>query len=166
MIRLSASVDGGQVFDRAFNRLDSLSDFRPIWPSVIAEFYAIETEQFETEGAAGGQRWTPLSPVYSEYKERVFPGQPILQAEGDLRASLTDPEAAGAILQPREDELVIGTNVPYALVHQRGSSRRNIPRRPPINFSEAQKRRIQKAIQAGLVRFVREAGFDVQERVA
>lgn len=164
MIGLTASVEGQVVFDRAFNRLDSLSDFRPIWPNVIAEFYLIESDQFETEGAAGGQRWTPLSPLYSEYKEQVYPGQPILQAEGDLRASLTDPEAAGAILQPREDELIIGTSVPYARAHQRGTIR--MPARPPINFSEAQKRRIQKAIQAGLVRFVREAGFDVQEKAA
>jgi phage gpG-like protein len=163
-MRFTGQVDGAQTFDRAFNRLDRLNDFRPIWPNVIAEFYAIETEQFETEGGAGGQRWTPLSPLYSEYKERVFPGQPILQAEGDLRASLTDPEAAGAILQPREDELVIGTSVPYALAHQRGT--RHMPRRPPINFSEVQRRRIQKAIQAGLVRFVREAGFAVEERAA
>lgn len=164
MIQLTATVEGEQVFNRAFNRLDALSDFRPFWPNVIQEFYLIEAEQFDSEGAAGGERWTPLSPLYSEYKEQVYPGQPILQAEGDLRASLTDPEAAGAILQPREDELIIGTSVPYALAHQRGTIR--MPRRPPINFSEAQKRRLQKAIQAGLVRFVREAGFDTEERAA
>jgi phage gpG-like protein len=164
MIQLTGTIDGEVTINRAFNRLDSLSDFRPIWPNVIQEFYLIETEQFESEGAAGGERWTPLSPIYSEYKEQVYPGQKILQAECDLRASLTDLEAAGAILQPREDELIIGTSIPYAKAHQRGTSR--MPARPPINFSEAQKRRLQKAIQAGMVRFVREAGFDVEERAA
>lgn len=163
-MRFSITFAGEEIFNRAFNRIDSLSDLRPLYPEVIAAFYQFETEQFNTEGAAGGQKWTPLSPVYEEYKERNYPGQPILQAEGDLMASLTDPEAAGAVLIPREDELIIGTSVPYAIHHQRGT--RKMPKRPPISFSEEQKRRMQKAIQAGLVRFVREAGFAVGQRAA
>lgn len=163
-MRFTVTFAGEEIFNRAFNRIDSLSDLRPLWPEVIATFYQLEAEQFDTEGAAGGQRWTPLSPVYEEYKERNFPGQPLLQVSGDLIASLTDPEAAGAILQPREDELIIGTSVPYAIYHQRGT--RKMPKRPPLSFSEEQKRRMQKAIQAGLVRFVREAGFAVEERNA
>lgn len=163
-MRFTVSFAGEEIFNRAFNRIDSLSDLRPLYPEVIAAFYQFEREQFDTEGAAGGERWTPLSPVYAEYKERVFPGQPILQAEGDLMVSLTDPEAAGAVLIPREDELIIGTSVPYAIHHQRGT--RNMPKRPPLSFSEEQKHRMQKAIQAGLVRFVREAGFNVEQRVA
>lgn len=156
-LRLRAEVLGETVFDRAFSRLDKLDDFRPIWPSVITEFYAIEQGQFDSEGAAGASgKWRPLSESYRAWKEVHYPGEPILQREHDLVDSLTDPEAAGAILQPREDELILGTSVPYARVHQRTG-------RPPISFSEAQKRRIQKAIQAGLVRFVREAGFEVRE---
>lgn len=156
-IRLRAEVLGEVVFDRAFSRLDRLDDFRPIWPPVIAEFYAIEQEQFDSEGAAGASgKWRALSKAYGEWKEVHYPGAPILQREGDLVASLTDPEAAGAILQPREDELIIGTSIPYARVHQRTG-------RPPVSPSEAQKRRIQKAVQQGLVRFVREAGFEVRE---
>lgn len=163
-MRFTGSIDGVETFDRAFNRIDSLSDFRSLWPPVIEEFYRIETEQFESEGAAGGQRWAPLSDPYAARKAQVFPGQPILQAEGDLRASLTDPEAADAIFLPREDELILGTRNPTAIFHQRGTSR--MPRRPPINFSEAQKRRIQKALQAGLVQFIRDAGFNVEGRAA
>jgi phage gpG-like protein len=159
MIQITGTIDGEIVINRAFNRLDSLSDFRPIWPNVIQEFYLIETEQFESEGAAGGEKWEPLSESYREWKEVHYPGEPILQRDHDLVESLTDPEAADAILIPREDELIIGSGVPHARIHQRKG-------RPPINFSEAQKRRLQKAIQAGLVRFVREAGFDVEERAA
>lgn len=165
-MRFTGSIDGAVIFDRAFNRIDKLSDLRPLWPEVIATFYDIEFEQFETEGAASGERFDPLSTLYSEWKEHNYPGQPILQAEGDLMESLTDPEAAGAVLIPREDELVIGTSVPYARVHQRGSARRNIPARPPIRFAEAQRRRMQKAIQSGLVRFIRETGIAVEERNA
>ena len=156
-IRFTASIDGAEIFDRAFSRLDSLDDMRPLWPNVIAEFYLIEQEQFDTEGAAGATgRWPALSPAYKAWKDVHYPGEPILQREHDLIASLTDPEASGAILRPGEDELIMGTSVPYALVHQRRG-------RPPISFSESQKRRIQKALQRGLVRFVREAGFEARE---
>lgn len=159
-LRFTAEVDGAEVFNRAFSRLDSLDDFRPVWPPVIREFYLIEAEQFESEGAVGGSgRWEPLSETYREWKEVHYPGEPILQRDHDLVESLTDPEAAGAILQPREDELIMGSSVPHARIHQRKG-------RPPISFSEAQKRRIQKSIQAGLVQFIREAGFNVQEQAA
>jgi phage gpG-like protein len=163
--RFTAEVAGEEVFNRAFNRIDSLSDLRPIWPNVIREFYLIEVEQFASEGAAGASgKWEPLSDVYAKYKAIAYPDQPILQAEEELMESLTDPEAPGAILRPEQDELTIGTSVPYATAHQRGTSR--MPARPPISLAEAQKRRIQKSIQAGLVRFVREAGFNVEERAA
>jgi phage gpG-like protein len=155
-VRFRIEVDGAEVFDRAFSRLDRLDDFRPIWPNVISEFYTIEQEQFDTEGAAGGQRWAQLSPAYKRWKDVHYPGEPILQREHDLIESLTDPEAPDAVLIPGQEELIIGTKVPYAVVHQRRG-------RPPISFSESQKRRIQKAIQQGLVRFVREAGFEVRE---
>lgn len=165
MYRFRIEVAGEEVFNRAFNRIDRLSDLRPIWPEVIREFYLIEAEQFESEGAAGASgRWAPLSDVYAKYKAVAYPDKPILQADEDLVKSLTDPEALGAILRPDEQELTIGTSVPYATAHQRGT--RRMPARPPISFSEAQKRRLQKSIQAGLVRFVREAGFNVEERAA
>lgn len=165
MYRFRIEVAGEEVFNRAFNRIDSLSDLRPIWPNVIREFYLIEAEQFESEGAAGASgRWAPLSDVYAKYKAVAYPDKPILQAEDDLMKSLTDPEALGAILRPDEQELTIGSSVPYAMAHQHGT--RKMPARPPISFSEAQKRRIQKSIQVGLVRFIREAGFNVEERAA
>jgi phage gpG-like protein len=163
--RLRAEILGTEVFNRAFNRIDSLSDLRPLWPNVIREFYLIEAEQFESEGAAGASgRWAALSDVYAKYKQVAHPDKGILRADDDLYQSLTDPEAAGAILRPEPDGLTIGTSVPYATAHQRGT--RKMPARPPISFSEAQKRRMQKAIQAGLVRFIREAGFNADERVA
>lgn len=164
MINFQIDIDGMPAFDRAFNRLANIDDFRPVWGEVIAEFHQIEVEQFDSEGSASGARWSPLSPVYSEYKEIQFPGKPILQATGDLRDSLTDTEALGAVVRPSPHELIVGSSVPYAIFHQRGT--RRMPRRPPINFNETQRRRLQKAVQRGLVSFLREAGVDVEERAA
>lgn len=166
MITFRADVDGVEVLNRAFNRVEQIiSDFRPIWPTVAGEIYAINQEQFDTEGGAGASgRWAALSPAYARHKAVAFPGQPILQAEGHMVASLTDPEAPDAVYLPGRDELVIGTRDPKARAHQLGLA--NLPARPIFSFSEQQKRRIQKAIQRELVQFTRRAGFEVQEERA
>lgn len=160
MIQFSASVEGVQVLNRAFNRVEGfISDFRSIWPDVAAEFYLIEGEQFDSEGAAGASgKWAPLSPAYKQWKEVHYPGQPIMRRENTLFESLTDFEASDAIYRPGRDELVIGSKVPYA--------RRQHRTRPLISLSERQKRRLQKAIQRGLVEFTRRAGFEVEEKAA
>lgn len=165
MITFRAEVDGIEVLNRGFNRIEQIiTDFRPIWPNVAGEIYAINQEQFDSEGGKGASgKWAALSPAYKKWKEINYPGQPILQREGHLIASLTDPEAADAIYQPGKDELVIGTRVPYATAHQRGG---RMPQRQIFSFSEQQKTRIQKAIQQGLVQFTRQAGFEVQEERA
>lgn len=160
MIQFSASVDGAEVLNRAFNRVEEfISDFRSVWPAVAQEFYAIEREQFESEGSAGvSGKWAALSPAYRKWKEANYPGQPIMRLENSLFESLTDPEALDAIFRPGKDELVIGSKLPYA--------RRQHRTRPLIAPSEQQKRRLQKAIQQGLVEFTRRAGFEVQEERA
>lgn len=166
MIHFRAEVDGIEVLNRAFNRVEQhISDFRPLWPNVAGEIYAINQEQFDSEGGAGASgKWAALSPAYKQWKEIHYPGQPILRLTNALFESLTDPEAPDAVYQPRQDELVIGTRVPYATAHQRGLG--HLPARPIFSFSEQQKRRIQKAIQAGLVQFTRQSGFEVREEQA
>lgn len=160
MITFRAEVDGVETLNRAFNRVDEfISDFRGIWPRVATEFYQIEHEQFESEGAAGAAgKWAPLSPAYKQWKETHFPGQPILRLSNALFDAMTSPDALDSIYRPDRDELTIGAKLPYGRVHQRT--------RPVISFTEQQKRRIQKAIQAGLVEFTRKAGFEVEEKAA
>lgn len=157
MIRFSASVDGVEAINRAFNRVDQyISDFRNIWPYVTTEFYQIEKEQFDSEGAAGASgKWAPLSPAYKKWKEIHFPGQPILKLTNALSDALTSPDALDSIYRPERDQLTIGAKVPYGRAHQKT--------RPPMSFTESQKRRITKAIQRGLVEFTRRAGFQVIE---
>lgn len=162
----SFEIDGVEVFNRAFNRLeDGLDDLQSIWPGVAGEIYAITDEQFTNEGSQGASgEWAALSKAYGAFKAVAFPDQPILKATGSMFDSLTDPEAAGAIFKPEQTSLTIGSSVDYAIYHQRGTP--NMPARKIYSFSESQKRRIQKAIQAGLVAFVRRQGFVVLERAA
>lgn len=166
MIYFVGNVAGVEVLNRAFNRVEEyISDFRSIWPDVAAEIYAINAEQFESEGSAGASgKWAALSPAYARFKAIAFPGQPILQAEGHMVESLTDPEALDAIYRPEQNVLTIGSQDPKARAHHLGLG--NLPARPIFSFSERQKRRIQKAIQKNLVEFTRRAGFHVEDREA
>jgi phage gpG-like protein len=166
VIHFVGNVQGVEVLNRAFNRVEEyISDFRSIWPDVATEIYAINAEQFQSEGSAGASgKWAALSPAYARFKAKAFPGQPILQAEGHMIASLTDPEALDAIYRPEQTVLTIGSKDPKARKHHLGLD--NLPARPIFSFSERQKRRIQKAIQRNLVEFTRRAGFRVEEKEA
>lgn len=166
MPRFSVSVDGVEILNRAFNRVEEgISDFRFIWPSVAGVVYEITNEQFESEGASGASgKWDSLNEAYRRFKAREFPGQPVLQAEGHMFNSLTDPDALDAIYRPLKDELVIGTKDPKARAHHRGAGK--LPVRPIYSFTEAHKRRIQKSIQHELVQLTRRAGFEVHEEAA
>lgn len=164
--RFTASVDGIPVLDRAFIRVEErISDFRFLWPSFAAEFYAIEREQFASEGAKGASgKWAPLSPAYKAHKELTYPNMPILQATTALYQSLTGSDAADSVFRPEADQLTIGSRAPYGTAHQRGAG--SLPSRPPISLTEADKRRLTKAIQLPLVQFIRKQGFNVLENAA
>jgi len=166
MVSFSFSIDGVEEFSRAFNRIEErFTDFRSLWPEVAKEFYRAEIEQFQTEGAAGGAgTFSALSPAYAKYKAVKFPGKTILRRTDSLFESLTSADAPGAVFRPVESELTIGTSVPSGIYHQRGTSR--MPSRKPISLSQEQKRQMQKAIQIGLVQFMRRQGFTILENAA
>lgn len=164
-MRITGSVDGVEVMDRAFNRVtERISDFRFLWPSLATEFYAIEREQFASEGAHGASgKWAALSPAYKRWKTVKYPSMPILQATGALMQSMTSPDASDSVFRPEADHLTIGSKAPYATAHQRGSG---LPARPVISLTEADKKRLTKAIQLPLVGFIRRQGFQVLENAA
>lgn len=163
--RFRFELDGVPEFDRGFSRIEKeIDDHRFLWPAVSQEIYQIEVEQFETEGSAGGGRWAALSVAYKKFKEVAFPNQPILRATTSLFESVTDPNASGAIFRSEQSMLTIGTSHEAAIHHQRGTGK--MPARKVYSFSEQQKRRIQKAIQVGLVQLIRRQGFTVIESAA
>jgi phage gpG-like protein len=158
--RLTYEVDGVVMLDRAFNRVgEHLNNLIPVWNRLEPVLEDMESEQFLSEGAAGLHgKWAPLSPRYAKYKEFRWPGRPILQRDYHLVSSLTD-KTSDSIRVKEKDEFAFGTKVKsksgvdYPLLHQRGT--RRLPARRVIDFSDSQKRTMQKEVQAGLLELLR-----------
>ncbi len=104
----------------------------------MAEFQrSIWQRQFDQEGAYTGTKWAALTPPYGRWKQRHFPGKPILELTGDLRESMTQRPFGIDVIT--DDQMVIGTGVPYASYHQRGTEK--MPARPIIEKPSFQDRR-------------------------
>jgi len=165
MFRLQINIAGEMQLDKGISRFsEGLVDYRPIWPVIDDEFRAEVKRQFDTEGESGGEAWKPLSDKgYGAWKEQHYPGTPILVREGTLRASLTNRDAPGSISRQEPKTLVMGTSVPYAIYHQKGTKDEAgkviMPARPEIKLTKGFKRIAMGYIQEYLVERASELGF-------
>lgn len=112
---------------------EDISDWRPFWRErFVPAFRRQVLEDFVSEGAHSGSRWAALSPAYAAWKRRHAPGRGILVLSGAMKASLVG-EGPGAIVRLTATTADVGTSVPYALFHQRGT--RRMPQRPPMRIT-------------------------------
>lgn len=122
--RVAAKLNLGA--DRALNNEE------PMW-NIVEDLFKIEAAIFSSGGRRGGGSWAKLKPDTIKRKG----SSEILKGTHDesLFRSLTEPGAEFQILDVNRTRIEFGTNRPFAYVHQHGSSRRNIPRRPFIRFA-------------------------------
>lgn len=160
-IRFSATVDGLPAFDRAFLKVESaLADFRPIWDEVADHwYYPMMEDQFHSAGAAGGTPWQPLSAAYEEWKGKHFNFMPMLRLHDDLYPSFVRKGAKGNIDRRERDFAEWGSSDPKARWHHEGVQGRNLPSRQILVVNDARRRSLQKTIQRGLVKEMRETGL-------
>src|SRR6185436_13207261 len=113
---------------------EKVGDLRPFWREIFApKYYAIVQDLFATGGRArgGGGKfkggaWARLSPTYRVWKQKFYPGQPILVRDGTLRNSLHwygDSPGYGGVFDAQPSFVVVGTSVPYAGYHQYGTKK-------------------------------------------
>lgn len=155
MARISLIVEGEVEFDREFARLDAvISDLRPIWPDVRDKFWDIQEIHFNSEGSSGRSgKWKKLTKRYNEQKiARYGPGLKILEATGDLKASLTG-QTGDTIYRTSKDEIAIGTALARGRWHHIGAG--NLPVRKVIDLSDSQRTELMKVIQGALVKQIR-----------
>lgn len=158
--QISLGIDGQAEFNRVFKRFGAtLSDLTEVWEEVKLEFWEIEKEQFDSEGAAGASgKWKPLSPKYAARKIEKYGDKLILQRTDALYKSMTG-KTNDTVLEIKKDSIAIGSSLARAKYHHRGGGR--LPKREVISFSDAQKKRLQKRIQKKMVKLIKQAGAAV-----
>lgn len=123
---VSITTSGFSENERALRGFAAaMTDLRPFWPLVIPLFIQWMRQQFESEGAWGGDPWAQLDPDYAAYKAERHPGKGILIAEGDLRQAASRPART---VTPRSLTLTIID--PKVEFHQGGTDK--MPARPVI----------------------------------
>lgn len=122
--------------DQIVTRLTALAEFvaDPITPAkaeIVEWFHKVEKEQFSSEGSAGSTgKWPKLEDRYAAWKSKHYPGAKILERTRRLLESLTT-ENGDSIIESSPNQLILGSNVPYGIYHQKG-------KRPPIAVSNRQ----------------------------
>lgn len=130
-------VDGVPQVARVLGvKADAVKDLRPVWDDIADDFRKREGQLWASEGSVQGMGgWVPLNPKYAAWKAANGFGNKILVKAGRLRASMTDPTSSDHIQHKTPTGLEIGTFVPYAIYHQRGTSK--MPRRPIVRITDA-----------------------------
>jgi phage gpG-like protein len=122
---------------------------KPAFEGIADRIRGYEKRLFDSEGASSGRPWEPLAASTVAHKAKAGLDPRILHATHRLRKSLTDAHDPEHLEIATNDSLVFGSLVPYGKYHARGSG--HLPKRRPIQFNEAQKRRILKRLQLYLM---------------
>lgn len=162
VLRVEYQIGGGASeptlarFTTAMERAGAeLADVgKHVLPKLLPVLEVETGKQFDAEGAgpqAGS--WAPLSVSYAKWKAAHFPGKPILERSGKLKAALTGP-GANARRDVTGNELNFGTSgLPYASFHQTGTGK--MPARPPFDFGPDFEAAMQGAAEEGVRKAVK-----------
>ena len=164
-LKLTLDLLGEKQVSRRFRTLRAdIADPREFQSDAANYLHASTRKHFDTEGGSGRRGpWAPLSAAYREWKEREYPGRPILVLEGRLRAAATNRDAEGSIYENTRQGLVLGVSgavVPYARAHQHGVPGR-LHHRPVYDLTEADIKAITEIARKHLLASAKKAGFDV-----
>jgi phage gpG-like protein len=152
-------IQGTQELSNAFTELSRrIGDLTPIWPRVAQVFYERERQLFDQQGEGN---WRELSPRYGAWKQKHFPGYPLLQRSTEMAVSLTNQTSPFSVLDMRPKNFAVGTSVPYAQFHQTGTSR--MPARPPIIIDDGTIQRMLDVVTDELGKFASDQGFEVKK---
>lgn len=129
-IRVDIDIDKPALFSVADTfeaRERRVRDMRPALTTMARDFEALEDRVFRSQGGAIGVRWAPVSPMWRRYKARRGLSMRILEMApagqiGRLRAALTLSGAPYAIRRISTHDLVAGTNLGIAKIHQTGGT--------------------------------------------
>jgi hypothetical protein len=128
----------------------AIGDFTPFWRDYAAPLLFDRAQRnIETRGGFAPYAWAPLSPGYAAWKAKRFPSQGLMRRTDRLFNSLSYNNGAagpGGIARFSKTHAEMGTSVPYAMHHQRGT--RRMPQRVilPLANSETWGRLLQRFV--------------------
>jgi hypothetical protein len=140
------NIDGAKQLDISFRGFEKdLGDWTETWEKIGEAFYKMEKAHFRTYDFA------PLSPRYSAWKAKHFPGKPILRATDRLYKSLTEASTEDSVYIVTPRSITLGTMDPKApAVHKR---------RPVISITDKGKREFRSIVQRDVVAEAKRRGF-------
>lgn len=120
----------------------------PAFASILDEMREQVDSQFASEGGRGSGGWAPLAASTIAFKSRMGYPLEILHRTMALRNSLTEI-APGSIGVVGPKSMIFGSAIPYGHFHQSGT--RKMPRRRPVDFTEADRQKYVRMLQAYIV---------------
>lgn len=146
MMTFLGSLDSKNVGDALENFQASLADNSEVLAAIADDLREMVSDQFATEGRAGGTPWAELAPSTLRRSRGRRAG--ILYSTGALLGSLGAIGAPGHVEQLHRQSLLFGSRLPYAIFHQTGT--RRMPARPIIALSGERTERWLEIVRSGI----------------
>jgi hypothetical protein len=71
--------------------MQNCDDLSPVFKDFVTEYKEIVAQNFEAHGKImERQRWVNYTPEYLYWKQKHYPGKPMLELSGDLKAAATN----------------------------------------------------------------------------
>lgn len=141
-LKIKLDIVGEKIFDLPFYLMKQINDLTPAFQAVYKYLCADVALVFKNQGRDG---WVHLSPSYEAWKVVTFPGQPILVRTGTLKNSFQEG-GQYHIRVINGKQMIMGSDVPYALDHQKGRPERRLPARKIYDLREKQENNVKRII--------------------
>lgn len=160
-VAIDFKVLGETQLSRSLDRwAGTVVDATPAFAEILNHMKEQVSEQFESEGKRGSGGWAELKESTIEFKTRMGYPLEILHRTLALKYSLTakgNPPGGVATVTP--NSLVYGTDIEYAIYHQKGAPRAKLPVRKVIDFTEEDRQSMMKILQAYIIESARKSGI-------
>ncbi len=135
----TVKVDTRELDHAVQESVERMTSMMDVWPVVQEVVLTAVEDNFQEEGRPS--RWQDLSQVTKDMRRGDGELGKILQDTGRLKNSITAEKKEGFYEKLTDDEMVVGTNLVYAAIHNFGGmAGRNhkvkIPQREFINLMD------------------------------
>jgi phage virion morphogenesis protein len=130
MANITVRIDDAELRKAIDRVIDHMADLTPAMQEIGDYMITATRSRFDTETAPDGSKWAALSPRYAARKARmrsvVDGGKRILAKRGTLRDTIR--------YKASRSDVVIGSDRPYAAIHQFGGDIQNKGGSRTLNF--------------------------------